>query len=1145
MKKNLGYYGLFKPNSNWHKFILTMKISAFLLFCCLVNIFAAPTYSQATKISLNLKDATIEDVLNKIEDVSEFYFLFNQKLVDVTRKVNIEADKEPIVDILNDIFNDDTKFIVYDRQIILTPGDVTSLSEAMQQLKITGTVTDKNGPIPGANVVVTGTTQGAMTDIDGKYSIEVPPGSRSLRFSFIGLEDQEITIGSLTQINVTMTESAIGLDEVVVIGYGMRQRRHVSGAINQVGTEIFEDKPVATAIQALQGSSPNLIIQQRNMNPSENTMNINIRGVTSLNNSDPLLVIDGMITTGLDALMNNLNPADIENMTILKDASAAIYGSRAANGVILITTKQGAKNTTPKIRLNSSVGTNVPEILYRPVPGWKNAELRNHANQVTGVPLSFTDAEIADLKAHEGEEEWLMDQVYQNALQQSHNLSISGGGNNTTFMISAGYFNQENNMVGAEYGRNRYNFRNNISTEWGKFKASTTMAYSRTLDKTPTSNTSGINTNVFRMPLAYYYRFKSDDGKYILNNQVTDANALATLEKGGSVNSDMDNILANINLEYTILPGLKARLVEGIDLTQSHRFRRYIMVPLYNETNLETPTRYVNSTRDVDDYNDKYYTLNTQFLLDFDRTFASAHNVNALLGVSNESYTREQNMVRWRYTDPDLGLNTDPSATQLGQASSNYTSNQGTTKRSIVSGFGRAQYNFDNRYYFEFMFRYDGSSKFSEDYRWGFFPSFSAAYRISDENFMSSYQDKIGDLKLRATYGISGIQSINDYAYLTTYSPQAIRYGFNNVAYPGLNISYGNDQVTWESLASFNVGFDASLLSNSLNVSFDWFKKRTYDILLVPVVPGAFGSSSIGMQNFGEMQNVGWELSLDFKKKTGNFTHHANLNLSDTKNKVTDFGGREQIRQGEESWNIIREGDALGSYLGYKSIGLFQSDEEIANSALPLGAVVKPGDVKYKDQNGDGVVNEKDRVVLGNAFPRYTFGLTYNVAWKGFDINILTQGVGKRLQQIRGEMSEPFHHNFWIATMYEHQLDFWTPDNPDASLPRLATDGASRQNNYQKIGTDIILYDMAYLRVKNISLGYTIPKQVFAKAGIAKARISANVQNAFTLSKNSWVNPETTNFGNTMGGRSGVGGFYLRGDYPLIRYYGFSIDLEF
>jgi outer membrane receptor protein involved in Fe transport len=420
-----------------------------------------------------------------------------------------------------------------------------------------------------------------------------------------------------------------------------------------------------------------------------------------------------------------------------------------------------------------------------------------------------------------------------------------------------------------------------------------------------------------------------------------------------------------------------------------------------------------------------------------------------------------------------------------------------------------------------------------------------AAYRVSEEAFMSDYKKNVGDLKLRLTYGILGVQSVDDYSYLTTYTKQANRYGFNNSSLPGIDYSIGNEMITWESSANFNIGFDATFLRNSLDVSFDWFNKRTYDILLVPVVPRVFGTSNAGTQNLGEMRNRGWEVSLAYRIKTGAFAHRASFNIADSKNEMTDFGGREQITQGEETWNIIREGEAIGSYLGYKSDGLFQSYEEIAASAIHVGAVVHPGDVKYVDQNGDGVINEDDRIVLGNAFPRYTFGLTYNVTWKAFDLNIMLQGVGKRHQMIRGEMVEPFHHDYWVSTMYEHQTDFWTPDNPGAKNPRLATTGTSRQNNWQRIGTDRYMFNMAYVRIKDIRLTYTVPKQLISKASIARARISLNVQNPFTFSKQAWVDPESTNFGNTMGGRSGAGAFLLRGNYPLLRYYGASIDLEF
>ncbi|MDO9341622.1 MAG: carboxypeptidase-like regulatory domain-containing protein, partial [Bacteroidales bacterium] len=350
MKKNLDYYGLFKPNSNWHKLLLTMKISAFLLFCCLVNIFADPTYSQSTKISLNLKDVTIEDVLNRIEDVSEFFFLYNNKLIDVTRKVNIEADKEPIKDILNDIFTADTKFIVYDRQIILIPSDITSLFATMQQLKITGKVIDKDGtPLPGVNVVVTGTTQGTMSDIAGKYSIEIPQGARSLTFSFVGMEPQEITIGTLTQINVTMAESAIGLEEVVVIGYGTVKKSDLTGALSSVKAKELSAFPTSNVMQSLSGRAAGVQIKQNTGAPGA-AISVRIRGANSIMGSnEPLYVIDGFPSSP-----GSLDNSEIASVEILKDASAtAIYGSRGANGVVLITTKRGEAGDT-KVDFESS-----------------------------------------------------------------------------------------------------------------------------------------------------------------------------------------------------------------------------------------------------------------------------------------------------------------------------------------------------------------------------------------------------------------------------------------------------------------------------------------------------------------------------------------------------------------------------------------------------------------------------------------------------------------------------------------------------------------------------------------------------------------------------------------------------------------------
>ena len=467
----------------------------------------------------------------------------------------------------------------------------------------------------------------------------------------------------------------------------------------------------------------------------------------------------------------------------------------------------------------------------------------------------------------------------------------------------------------------------------------------------------------------------------------------------------------------------------------------------------------------------------------------------------------------------------------------------GQTKPVLLLFFGRVGYNYKDKYYGDVSFRYDGSSKFAKDHRWGFFPSFSAGWRLSEESFMEDYKSNIGDLKLRASYGVLGNQNVDNYSYQTVYQMNNNGYVFNNLSVPSTSYTDGNALLTWEKSANFNIGADATFLNGNLYLSVDYFDKKTSNILLTPEVSTIYGGSA-AKENAGEMRNRGWEVTINYKLNSGEFHHNFNFNISDSKNKVTDFGGKERIDQNDQLYKIIREGEALGSYYGYKTDGLFQSYEEIANSALPVGASVQPGDVKYVDQNNDGVIDEKDRVVLGNAFPRYTFGFTYNVAWRGFDLNVMLQGVGKRSQYLRGELMEPFHSNYSYC-IYEHQLDFWTPTNPDARWPRLVAPGSSSStNNWGMAGSDIYLLNAAYLRVKNVQLGYTIPKTWTQKFGVDKLRVSINVENPLTFAKNSFIDPESSEFGSDMGGISGIGANSGR-NYPTLSYYGFGLDIEF
>lgn len=490
--------------------------------------------------------------------------------------------------------------------------------------------------------------------MDGRFLLEVPENGR-LEVSYIGFLAQQVKLNGQNDCRIILKENTQKLDEVVVVGYGTRQRKSITGSVDQVGAEVFKDKPVANAMQALQGASANLTIQQKNMNPNDNGLSINIRGVSTMGNNDPLIVIDGL--TSSTATLNNLNPNDIANVSVLKDAgSAAIYGSRSANGVILITTKKGAKGSKPVVTFNGQVGFEDPDILFSPVEGWQNAMYRNQANKSVGSAPQFTPAQIRDLYDHRNEEYWFYNEIMEKGLQQSYNLNVSGGSENTTYMVSASYFNQESNFVGS-FGMERYNFRSNLSTEYGRFKLTSLMAYNRRKDRTIAGGTGNVLINSSRVPSYYYYKFQ-EDGKYLVNDIVGDDNALASLKEGGYEKKDEDNFIGSLNLDFKIIEGLKASGLVGLDLTQHHRFRRDKKVPLYSSADLETPVLYKNSNTLTEDYNEKRYTLSTQFLLDFDRTFHQVHHVTGLVGVSNESYTKQASRIAWEYTDEDLGLPT-------------------------------------------------------------------------------------------------------------------------------------------------------------------------------------------------------------------------------------------------------------------------------------------------------------------------------------------------------------------------------------------------------------------------------------------------------------------------------------------------------
>ncbi|RVU03027.1 SusC/RagA family TonB-linked outer membrane protein [Mucilaginibacter limnophilus] len=1130
MNKSLFYNGVVRYALKLMKYT---SLACFVVCLMCFTAIAGTTYGQKfleAPVSIKLNNTRLTDALDKIAADKQVRFAYTDNVLKQTYRVTLTATDKSIKDLLGEMLSPfNLTYKIIGDVIVISEGGATTITGNpvdQKQVKITGTVTDDlNLPLPGVTVKVKGTTIAVSTDANGVYTIDAPADA-VLVFSFIGFTTKEVAVNGQSSLNVQLVAERTTLNEVVVVGYGTQKRSSVVGAIDQVGSTIYEGRPAVNALQALQGTMPSLIIQQRSLEPGQ-APNVNIRGVSTIGNNTPLLVIDGIIYEDFNAI-NNLNPSDIETSTVLKDAgAAAIYGSRSANGVLLITTKKGKKNTKATINYNGLVGIQKPEVTYQPVHSYENALLRNEANVNAGLQPIYSPQQIRDMQA-EGDHEWFLDAILKNAWQQNHNLSVTGGSEKTTYLVSAGLVDQRNNLVGPDFGARRYNFRINLTNEIGKLKVTSILAYNRTDRKEHSFNTSTLIVDAARTPT--YYDIKDANGNYLTNDVLAEFNPLGILEQGGYRQADDDGINANISAELNITSDFKLRGVLGGTLVSNHTLERVKQVNFL-------PKGTYGADRNTNDINYKSLFINTQLIAEYNKTFNKKHNVGALLGVANESLTTRGNEIRYRLTDPELG--TPTTGTIIDPNTSRGTLNSdNTTERSLNSAFGRVTYDYDNKYYGEFNFRIDASSKFNKQNRNAFFPSISAGYRISNEDFMEDYRSKYGDLKIRGSYGILGNQNVDDYNYQTRFQNAANVYGFNNSVVSGINIAFANPDLRWERGATLNIGVDAGFLKNSLTVSADYFNKTTRDILLVPQVPGAYGAG-VPLYNAGEVRNQGWELNVNYRITSKNFRHTINFNVGDSKNKVLKLEGDQEIFSYDEMQVIRKVGLPLNSYVGYKRDGYFQNLDEVNNGPKPTGLNVVPGDNRYIDVNKDGVIDENDKFVLGNPFPRYNYGLTYNLGYKQFDFTLFLQGVGQRSMFVRGELVEPFHFNYG-QVVYQHQLDYWTPQNPDARYPRLAANGSQSNTNNFRRGSDMYLYNGAYMRVKNIQIGYTLPTSIAKKIGMQKVRAYVSGQNLFTISSIDFLDPEASEFNNNLG----AGGANSGRNYPVPVYYGFGLDIS-
>jgi len=980
------------------------------------------------------------------------------------------------------------------------------LSAQQTTISISGTVIDQNRePIVGATVTIPGTTVGTITSADGIFQIDAPQNGQ-LQVSLLGYKKATVNISGKTHLEIMLENDEITLSDVVVVGYGVQKKINLTSAVASISTEALSGKPTVNLAEALQGLSPGLIIEQSNSAPGTR-VGVNIRGLNTMNDNNPLIIVDGI--QGAD--IQNVAIGDIDQISVLKDASStAIYGSRGSNGVILITTKKGLEGQS-NVNYDFMYGWQSPAHLPDLADSWVYASLRNEALVNSGQPVRFSPEEIAYYKSGEGPNVNWMKEIYRSAAPQlSHNLSITGGNAKTTHMISIGYLDQESMFQGNDYGLKRYNARINVTHKvLPALKITATAAYTRNNIRDHAYWTEWIIEQCSRMPTIY--PIKDENGNYTYPSG-SNSNALSRLEKGGYRLSSNDDLMGTLSAELNIIDGLKLSGMVGAQLqnNQMHENRKAIADALSGDK----------ENRMTENLHRTFF-VTSNLLLSYEKRLGK-HQISAMAGLEYEG-TQYKWFETWRRYD-----NWDYDIIGGGLSGDKVGNSGSAIDRDIMySTFGRATYNYDNKYLFEFNLRNDNSSKFKKGNQGKIFPSLAAAWRVSEEKFYETFSNYVPSLKLRTSWGESGNNRIDDYLYSSTVT-RGNGYMFGGQTVPTAYFSPYNEDIRWETTSMFDVGLDAGLLKNKLNLTLDYFYNYTRDILVNLPVTGIYGDGA-AVQNYGQVATQGWEAAINYTFRTGKVNHRLSANISDSQNEVKKFGP--EAIGGYDVNTIIKEGYPLWSYYAYRWDGFFQNQEEVNKGPQLPGITPKPGDIRYIDKDGDGKITEdKDRFIVGNRYPRYTYGFSYGLDWNGFDFSMLWQGVGRRSVWVRGEAVEAFHNNN-EGPVFNFHIDRWTPENPNATYPRL-TVGAESTNNAAK--SDFWIEDASYLRLKNVQLGYTLPQRVSKKIFINNLRIYGSTQNALTFShmRGGW-DPETSD--SQGGGRI----------YPVNRIVSLGISVKF
>ncbi|ETZ21845.1 TonB-dependent receptor [Pedobacter sp. V48] len=1077
-----------------------------------------------SKISLKGKNITIATLFKTIKKQTGLTVFYSNKLLDDTEKITVDFNQAELAEVLNaTLKSKGLSWVVKEKYIVLqkavapavpvdNKADQGAVNNARQ--KIGGTVTDASGmAMPGVGVKVKETNAGTVTDQNGRYSIEANSGN-TLLFSYVGYTSQEILVGNQTSINVKLQTDDTDLTEVVVVGYGTQKKVNLTGAVSMVTGKDLAARPMGQTSAALQGMAPGVTIRQSSGRPGSDGGTIRIRGIGTLSGSDPLVMIDG-----IEGSINNIDPNLIESISILKDAaSASIYGSRAANGVILVTTKR-ANTDQISISYNNYIGWQDPTNMPKLVNALDYMLLINEAYANTGRTPLYSDALIQKYREQNGvssdlypNTDWQKETLTGSGLQQSHFLTIQGGTQKVKLIGSFGLLDQKGIIENS--GFKRYTIRNNADITFSeKLKAKVDLQYVNAISTEPSASTdpnigsgeifqwmNGIPANQIGI---------TERGQWGVGWNGT--NPISVTREGGTnrIRGPFGSINAIVNYKPVEWLEAEAAYSPKYALSSNNRFKKAIQsyLPDGSPSFLTPALTSLTQKQTQSFYNNMRVTLTAS------KSFKD-HSFKFLVGGSREDYYSEWIQgYRDTYILPEYPI-------LNGGSALNQTATGSAEEWALQSLFSRLNYSYKGKYLLELNARYDGSSRFAEGNKYGFFPSASAGWRISEEDFFSGLKNTINEAKLRLSWGRLGNQLIGTYPSITALEFESTALG-KQIANTATLKAMANKNISWETTEEKNIGIDLTLLNN-LSITADYYQRRTRDILLQLGIPLTLGLVA-PFQNAGTVDNKGWELGINYKGNVKDFNYNISFNLSDVKNTIVDMRGINQTA------NLIvnREGYAINSLFGYEAQGFFTSDEEAAAHAKQFGTV-KAGDIKYKDQNGDGLINESDKIIMGSTVPRFTFASNIGASYKGFDLSVLLQGVGKANGYVNGPGVLPFNVGGALGgTIREENKDRWTPENPNAKYPRLAF---GESNNEQ--ASTFWLKDASYLRVKNIQIGYTLPANIIKKLSISRLRVFANGSNVASFDR----------FLNGYDVEAPVGAGNI---YPQVKLYSFGLEVTF